>query len=68
MLDGLIEFKKKVLDCTLNCRMFTTNYPSLIEHIIDEAKLYREYIRKIESDEDIDKDEVKKMSYFGMKL
>ena len=27
----------------LSCKMFTMNYPLLIEHIIREAKLYRTY-------------------------
>lgn len=64
LLDGLIEFKMRILDCMLNCRMFTMNYPLLIEHIIREANLYREYIKKIENNEDIDRDEVKKNELF----
>ena len=44
LLDGLIGFKESVLNGTLRCRMFTANYPLLIEHIFREAKLYRTFI------------------------
>ncbi|MBQ8209331.1 MAG: DUF2935 domain-containing protein [Clostridia bacterium] len=43
LLDGLICFKESILNKVLCCEMFTMNYPLLIEHIIREAKLYREY-------------------------
>ena len=54
MLDGLIEFKERVLNGMLRCRMFTMNYPLLIEHIIREAKLYRSFICNLESGGDLD--------------
>ena len=44
LVNGLIEFKEKILSRVLNCRLFTVNYPLLIEHIIREAKLYRDFI------------------------
>lgn len=48
LLDGLIAFKERILHNVLNCRMFTMNYPLLIEHIIREAKLYRQYVEMLE--------------------
>ena len=54
LLDGLIDFKTRVLDGMLTCKLFTVNYPLLIEHIIREAKLYRSYICKLEDGEDIE--------------
>ena len=33
LIEGLINFKKKVLCEMLNCNLFTTNYPLLIEQI-----------------------------------
>lgn len=48
LLDGLIGFKESVLNGMLRCRMFTANYPLLIEHIIREAKLYRTFICNVE--------------------
>ena len=44
LLDGLIGFKETTLKRVLACRMFTMNYPLLLEHIIREAKLYRTFL------------------------
>lgn len=64
LLDGLIEFKMRVLDGMLSCKLFTVNYPLLIEHIIREAKLYRSYVEDLESNKDIDKEDTKKAELF----
>lgn len=48
MLDGLIALKESTLKNVLCCEMFTMNYPLLLEHIIQEAKLYREYLDTLE--------------------
>ncbi|WP_455717631.1 DUF2935 domain-containing protein [Anaerosporobacter sp.] len=48
LLEGLISFKEFTLENVLNCKMFTMNYPLLIEHIIREAKLYQKYIMNLE--------------------
>lgn len=48
LLDGLICFKEEILDKVLKCEIFTLNYPLLLEHIIREAKLYREYVEILE--------------------
>ena len=44
LVNGLIELKELSLKRVLNCRMFTMNYPLLLEHIIREAKLYRTFL------------------------
>ena len=54
LVDGLIDLKMRTLDGMLSCKLFTVNYPLLIEHIIREAKLYRSYIKALESGEDIE--------------
>jgi len=54
LLDGLISLKEQVLSRVLSCDMFTMNYPQLIEHIIREAKLYREYVHMLQTDGDLD--------------
>ena len=64
LLDGLIELKMKVLDGMLCCKLFTVNYPLLIEHIIREAKLYRSYIKDLETNRDIDKESIRKTELF----
>lgn len=47
LLNGLIEFKEDILEEIGRCRLFTTNYPLLIEHILREAKLYRATIQDL---------------------
>ena len=44
LLNGLIDFKERLLNEVRECRMYTTNYPLLIDHITREARLYRETI------------------------
>lgn len=48
LTNGLISFKEEILQNVLCCRMFTMNYPLLIEHIIREAKLYRDFLLSLE--------------------
>lgn len=49
LVNSLISFKEKVLKRVKTCRLYTFNYPLLIEHIIREAKLYRSYIIELEN-------------------
>ena len=48
LLDGLILFKEQILQEVISCRLYTANYPLLIEHIIREAKLYQKSIEMLE--------------------
>lgn len=50
----IAAFKSKVLENVLSCRMFTTNYPLLISHILREAKFYIMMLRKLQSREEFD--------------
>lgn len=54
VLNGLINFKTQLLNDVLSCNVFTVNYPLLIEHILREARLYRDYLNDIENGQDID--------------
>ena len=47
-LNGLIAFKEEILRQVTSCRLFTANYPLLIEHILREAKLYHRIINQLE--------------------
>lgn len=47
-LDGLISFKEEILREVSGCRLYTANYPLLTEHILREAKLYRQMISELE--------------------
>ncbi len=64
LLDGLIDFKERILNDVLNCCIFTVNYPLLIEHIIREAKLYRQYVCMLQNDMDINSMDIKQVELF----
>lgn len=44
LLNGLINFKEAILREVKNGNLFTSNYPLLIQHILREARLYRETV------------------------
>lgn len=64
LLDGLIMFKETVLKKVLCCEMFTANYPLLIEHILREAKLYREFVQTLECDGDLPEQSMRESECF----
>lgn len=47
-LNELIAFKEELLREVTECRLYTTNYPLLLEHILREAKMYRKIISELE--------------------
>ena len=64
LLDGLIIFKETILKNVLCCKMFTANYPLLLEHIIREARLYREYVELLEKDGCLSEERMKSAECF----
>lgn len=64
LLNGLISFKETILKKVLHGEMFTANYPLLIEHIIREAKLYREYVECLEKKGYLDNRSMKDVECF----
>ncbi|HKM34045.1 MAG TPA: DUF2935 domain-containing protein [Lachnospiraceae bacterium] len=64
LLDGLISLKEEILQNVLCCKMYTVNYPLLIEHIIREAKLYREFIRTLEREHNLNDQSMKDLECF----
>lgn len=50
---ALIQFKASILSNVLSCRMFTMNYPLLIDHIMREARLYLRTIQRLQTREEI---------------
>lgn len=48
VVEDLIHFKNDVLNKVLSCKMYTTNYPLLIQHIMNEAKMYHDLLGKVE--------------------
>ncbi|MDE7431938.1 MAG: DUF2935 domain-containing protein, partial [Lachnospiraceae bacterium] len=63
-LNGLISFKEEILREVTRCRLYTTNYPLLIEHILREAKLYRQIISELEKGGRISVPDLKNMEIF----
>jgi hypothetical protein len=57
LLCQLINFKTKILNDVTSCKMFTVNYPLLIDHILREAKLYKLLVQRLSGKEDIDIEE-----------
>ena len=47
LLNGLIPFKEMALQKVLSCSLYSANYPLLLEHIIREAKLYRQFFSEL---------------------
>lgn len=64
LLDGLIAFKELILEKVLCCEMFTMNYPLLIEHILREAKLYRDFVQTLERTGDLCSRSMKEVECF----
>jgi len=48
---SLIQFKATILSNVLSCKMFTVNYPLLIDHIMREARLYRSMLQRLQNRE-----------------
>lgn len=53
MTASLAEFKSKLLANVRSCRMFTFNYPLLIEHILREARMFMSMLVSLVNRKDI---------------
>jgi hypothetical protein len=56
LIRGLARFKNRLLSDVLSCKVFTVNYPLLIDHILREAKLYFMLVKRLQNREEIDID------------
>lgn len=52
----LIGFKSRLLSDILSCKVFTVNYPLLIDHILREAKFYFLLVKRLQEREEINID------------
>ncbi len=50
----IANFKSNLLQNVLACKMFTTNYPLLIDHILREAKFYLRMLERLQNREEFD--------------
>lgn len=46
---GVIAFKTNLLNAVLKCRVFSTNYPSMVKHLIEEAQAYGNTLIKLQN-------------------
>lgn len=53
LTSALAQFKSTVLNNVTSCKMFTTNYPLLIDHILREARFYLRMLTKLQRREEI---------------
>jgi hypothetical protein len=51
---ALAEFKSRVLNDVLACKIFTFNYPLLLDHILREAKFYIKMLTKLQNRSSMD--------------
>lgn len=63
-LSGFIKFKEKILQEVLACRLYTSNYPLLIEHILREARMYAMIIRELEGRGGICRSDLRELELF----
>lgn len=64
LLNGFINFKKRILNGVLSCNLFTANYPLLIEHITREAELYLSLVNNLQNRVDIDSTDIRETELF----
>lgn len=53
LTNALIQFKSRILNDVLACKLFTVNYPLLIDHILREAKFFVMMITRLQNRESI---------------
>lgn len=53
LISALIKFKTDILSNVLACKMFTVNYPLMIDHILREARLYLSMVQRLQNKEEI---------------
>ena len=64
LIQNLIQFKNDILNKVLSCKLYTTNYPLLINHIMNEAKMYYNLLTKIENREAFDENYIYEQELF----
>ena len=50
-LENLTRFKNDILNQVLSCNLYTTNYPSFTNHVIEEAQMYYSLLMKLENNQ-----------------
>ncbi len=64
MIQGIIHFQNDILSKVLSCQIYSTNYPSLIQHIINEAKVYYDILSRIDRGQELSGHNQYEQEYF----
>lgn len=64
IIQNLIQFKSEILNKVLSCNMYTTNYPLLITHLMNEAKMYYSLLNRVENKENFTKNYIYEQELF----
>ena len=64
LIQNLIEFKNRILNEVLVCKIYTTNYPLLIKHIMDEAKMYYNLLNRVENKQPLSRNYIYEQELF----
>lgn len=64
MIANLIYFKEELLKQVLSCNLFTNNYPLLLTHITNEAKMYYKLLKKVEDRNEFSEDFINEQELF----
>lgn len=68
LLNNFIVFKESILKAVKEARLFTVNYPLLIEHILREAKLYCATVEELLEDREPSYRNLKKTEQFWNRI
>lgn len=47
LVEDVVDLKSRMLNLILECKLFSTMYPEMLEHLIEEAKLYLEILEAL---------------------
>ena len=64
IIESLINFKSYILNQILSCKIYTTNYPLLVTHLMNEAKMYHKLLTKVEAKEPLTKNYIYEQELF----
>ena len=64
LIQNLIEFKNRILNEVLSCKIYTTNYPLFIKHIMDEAKMYYNLLNRVENKQPLSRNYIYEQELF----
>lgn len=68
LLNGLIDFKERILKEVGKGKLFNANYPLLIKHILREAKLYRATLEELMNNNCISYKNIRELEEFWNRI